>query len=132
MIREMPEAEMARFLEQIWDKTLPQQPTMEAWDREAITHLLWLADEVRELADAYASGDMEATAHELTDVDYIVHALYLMLGLPRHALFKAVHAANLVKLAPDGSGPCEVRDGRPAKCEHYTAPDIAHALTQNR
>ena len=66
--------------------------------------------------------DMEELADGLCDLDYIVEGTRQYFGIPRAAILKEVHRANMEKSkAKDAAG-------KPMKLEGWNPPDIGGVL----
>lgn len=96
-------------------------------DRLWRTHLMM--EELAELMEAMANGDLVHVFHELTDLLYVVLGTAVTLGLPIDAGFEAVHAANMTK-------PVDYKDKRVAdqqsredtKGPDYQKPDMQRVI----
>ncbi|MGW8952555.1 pyrophosphohydrolase domain-containing protein [Streptomyces sp. NPDC055709] len=86
-----------------------------------------LHEEVQELAEAAASGDLEHIAHELADVVYIAYGTAVVHGIDLDAVIREIHRANMSKLGPDGR-PARRSDGKVLKGDAYQPPDVAAVL----
>ncbi|MFD5423970.1 MazG nucleotide pyrophosphohydrolase domain-containing protein [Streptomyces sp. NPDC127084] len=86
-----------------------------------------MAEEVAELAEASATGDLAHIAQELADVVYIAYGTALVHGIDLDAVLAEVHRANMSKLGPNGH-PERRADGKILKGPSYQAPDIAAVL----
>ncbi|MFE3644740.1 MazG nucleotide pyrophosphohydrolase domain-containing protein [Streptomyces sp. NPDC059169] len=86
-----------------------------------------LAEEVAELAEASAVGDLDHIAQELADVVYIAYGTALVHGIDLDAVIAEVHRANMSKLGPDGR-PTLRADGKVLKGPSYRAPDVSAVL----
>ena len=58
----------------------------------------FLHEELRELAEAQAAGDLPGVADALVDLVYVAHGTAVMMGLPWEALWNEVHRANMRKV----------------------------------
>ncbi len=86
-----------------------------------------LDEEVGELRDALAAGDLVAVADALADVVYIACGTAHALGIPFDEVFAEVHRANMSKLGADGH-PVLRADGKVLKGPGYSPPDVAAVL----
>jgi predicted HAD superfamily Cof-like phosphohydrolase len=86
-------------------------------------------DELDELAEAVAAGDVAAAAHEMADVIYAVYGYAVRNGIDLTAVLAEVHTANLSKL--DGARIIRA-DGKVLKGPRYRAPDVAAELGRQR
>lgn len=82
-------------------------------------------EETGEWAEALASGDIRKALHELTDMQYVTDGHYLTLGCGdiKVPALRAVHAANMRKLGPDGK-PIIDGSGRWVKPEGWTGAEL--------
>lgn len=83
-----------------------------------------LAEEVGELVEAVAGGDLVQIARELADVVYVAYGTALTYGIPLDQVIAEVHRANMSKLA----GGVRVADGKVTKPSAFVPPDVAKAL----
>jgi predicted HAD superfamily Cof-like phosphohydrolase len=85
-----------------------------------------LQEELDELKDALAQGDMVETLDALTDLQYVLDGAYLSFGLHgvKQAAFDEVHRSNMSKLGADGKPIRRPEDGKVMKGPHYTPPDL--------
>jgi predicted HAD superfamily Cof-like phosphohydrolase len=86
-----------------------------------------LDEEVEEVAEALADGDLPGIAQELADVVYVAYGTALTYGVDLDAVLAEVHRANMSKLDADGK-PLLREDGKVLKSELYRAPDVAGVL----
>lgn len=90
-----------------------------------------LDEEVAELREAVAAGDVVAVADALADIVYIACGTAQALGIPFDDVFAEVHRANMSKLGADGH-PVLRADGKVLKGPAYTGPDVAGVLARAR
>ncbi|MFG2998460.1 MazG nucleotide pyrophosphohydrolase domain-containing protein [Streptomyces sp. NPDC048340] len=106
---------------------VPTQPSPElALHRQDLLH-----EEVAELAEATAAGELAHIAHELADVVYIAYGTAAAYGIDLDAVIAEVHRANMSKLGPDGR-PEFRADGKVLKGDSYVPPDVASVLGGSR
>ncbi|MFD9337246.1 MazG nucleotide pyrophosphohydrolase domain-containing protein [Streptomyces sp. NPDC060028] len=86
-----------------------------------------LHEEVAELAEATAEGELAHIAHELADVVYIAYGTAAAYGIDLDAVIAEVHRANMSKLGPGGR-PAFRADGKVLKGDAYVPPDVASVL----
>jgi len=86
-----------------------------------------LAEEVEELQEALAAGDMVEVLDALTDIQYVLDGAYLSFGLQdvKMAAFEEVQRSNMSKLGADGQPIVREEDGKILKGPNYFKPDIA-------
>ncbi len=86
-----------------------------------------LAEEVEELQEALAAGDMVEVLDALTDIQYVLDGAYLSFGLQsvKQAAFDEVHRSNMSKLGADGKPIHREGDGKVMKGPDYFKPDMA-------
>jgi hypothetical protein len=85
----------------------------------------FLEEEVRELGEASAAGDLIAFADALADITYVVYGTAWRTGIPLDAVVGEVHRSNMSKTATPG-------DGKAIKGPGYFRPDVAAALRGDR
>lgn len=90
-----------------------------------------IREERREFVEAFRTGDLEAIARELADLAYVTYGTAVSLGIDLDAAVRAVHAANMAKLGPDGR-PILRADGKVLRPEGWTPPDMSGALPAGR
>lgn len=86
-----------------------------------------LAEELDELKEALAAGDIVETLDALIDLQYVLDGAFLSFGLQgvKEAAFAEVHASNMSKLGEDGKPIYREGDGKVLKGPNYFAPDMA-------
>lgn len=86
-----------------------------------------LEEEVEELKEALAAGDMVEVLDALTDIQYVLDGAYLSFGLHpvKTAAFDEVQRSNMSKLGADGKPIVRPEDGKILKGPDYFKPDIA-------
>lgn len=91
-----------------------------------------LEEEVQELKDALADGDIVEVLDALTDIQYVLDGAYLSFGLShlKETAFAEVQRSNLSKLGEDGKPIRRESDGKVMKGPNYSAPDLAQFLTE--
>lgn len=103
------------------------RPTAEVTSALTDLRLRLLRDEVQELAEAVAAGDVAGMAQEMADVVYVVYGYAITNGIPLDAVVAEVHRANMSKLGPDGR-PVMREDGKVLKGPNYRLPDVVGVL----
>ena len=93
-----------------------------------------LQEELDELRDALADGDMVETLDALTDLQYVLDGAFLSLGLHdvKEAAFAEVHRSNMSKLGEDGKPILRESDGKVLKGPNYFKPDLAQFVEGSR
>lgn len=90
-----------------------------------------LEEEVAELREAVAAGDLVEVLDALCDIQYVLDGTFLEFGL--HAVkgtgMAEVHASNMSKLGADGR-PVLRADGKVLKGPDFFAPDLAAVLAR--
>jgi predicted HAD superfamily Cof-like phosphohydrolase len=83
-----------------------------------------LQEELAELAEAMANGDLVATLDALVDLQYVLSGTVLSLGFASvfEQAFKEVHRSNMSKLE-DGK-PLKNDAGRVVKGKNYSPPNL--------
>ena len=86
-----------------------------------------LAEELDEMKEALADGDMVEVLDALTDLQYVLDGAYLSFGLHdvKDAAFEEVHRSNMSKLGEDGKPIRREGDGKVMKGPNYFKPDMA-------
>ncbi len=86
-----------------------------------------LAEELDELKEALAEGDLVETLDALIDLQYVLDGAFLSFGLQhvKDAAFDEVHRSNMSKLGADGKPIRRESDGKVLKGPDYFKPDIA-------
>lgn len=120
--------ECVRDFHRAFDLPAHDRPTGVAAELAELRQRL-LDEEVAELAEAAATGNLAALAHELADVVYVAYGTALTYGIDLDAVIAEVHRANMSKLGPDGK-PLYRADGKVAKGPEYRPPDIAGLLAR--
>ena len=89
-----------------------------------------LEEEVEELKEALAAGDMVEVLDALTDIQYVLDGAYLSFGLHpvKQAAFDEVQRSNMSKLGADGKPIVRPEDGKILKGPNYFKPDIAQFI----
>lgn len=86
-----------------------------------------LQEELDELKEALANGDVVEALDALTDLQYVLDGAYLSLGL--HGLkmeaFNEVQRSNMSKLDENGKPIVRPEDGKILKGPNYFKPDLA-------
>tara|TARA_B100001750_G_scaffold242988_1_gene257354 strand:+ start:402 stop:809 length:408 start_codon:yes stop_codon:yes gene_type:complete len=93
-----------------------------------------LQEELDELKDALAAGDIVEVLDALTDLQYVLDGAYLSLGLAhlKEVAFAEVQSSNLSKLGGDGKPIRRESDGKVMKGPNYFAPDLAQFLIRKQ
>lgn len=85
-----------------------------------------LQEELDELRDALAAGDIVEVLDALTDLQYVLDGAYLSFGLHqiKDAAFDEVHRANMSKLGEDGKPILREGDNKVLKGPNYRPPNL--------
>ena len=86
-----------------------------------------LKEEVGELDDACAEGNLIGIADSLADVVYVAYGTALTFGIDLDRVLAEVHRSNMSKLGPDGQ-PLIAPSGKVIKGPLYQPPRIACTL----
>lgn len=91
-----------------------------------------LAEELDELREALAAGDVVEVLDALTDLQYVLDGAYLSFGLHnvKQAAFDEVHRSNMSKLGADGKPIRRPEDGKVLKGPNFFEPDLAQFVTK--
>ncbi|HOO82054.1 MAG TPA: phosphoribosyl-ATP diphosphatase [Alphaproteobacteria bacterium] len=89
-----------------------------------------LAEELEELQEALAEGNIVEVLDALTDIQYVLDGAYLSFGLHgvKTAAFEEVQRSNMSKLGADGKPIVREEDGKILKGPNYFKPDIAQFI----
>ncbi|MCB9991400.1 MAG: nucleoside triphosphate pyrophosphohydrolase family protein [Rhodospirillales bacterium] len=89
-----------------------------------------IAEELDELKEALADGDIVEVLDALTDLQYVLDGAYLSFGLQhlKHTAFDEVHRSNMSKLGADGKPVRRESDGKVLKGPDYFKPDLAQFI----
>ena len=90
-----------------------------------------LQEELDELKEALAAGDVVEVLDALTDLQYVLDGAVLSFGLQnvKDAAFNEVHRSNMSKLGADGKPIYREGDGKVLKGPDYFRPNIAQFVT---
>ncbi len=105
-------------------------PTAEVGPDQVALRLALIQEEVGELADAAAAGDLIGVADALADIVYVAYGTAHVYGIDLDAVLDEVHASNMTKLGADGR-PIRRADGKILKGPGYRPPDIAAVLARS-
>jgi len=108
-------------------KTFPEFPSEEIQK----LRIDLIEEELGELKDAIAAGNVVEVADALTDILYVVYGAGCAFGIDLDACFAEVHASNMSKLGEDGQ-PIRREDGKVMKGPNYFKPDLFAVLFQNQ
>lgn len=88
-----------------------------------------LEEEVSELREAVAAGDLVQVLDALCDIQYVLDGTFLEFGLHhlKEQAFAEVHSSNMSKLGKDGQ-PILRGDGKVLKGPNFSPPDLAKVL----
>ncbi len=89
-----------------------------------------LEEEVEELKEALAAGNIVEVLDALTDIQYVLDGAYLSFGLQdlKQAAFDEVQRSNMSKLGEDGKPIVRPEDGKILKGPNYFKPDLSKFL----
>lgn len=106
-------------------KTRPQLPDT----KTRALRVSLLAEEVKELEEAFADNNLVAVLDALTDIRYVLEGAYLACGLQdvAEAAFDEVQRSNMSKLDKNGNV-VRREDGKVLKSELYFPPNLAKVL----
>jgi predicted HAD superfamily Cof-like phosphohydrolase len=139
--RSVDSLSLVREFHERFGQAIAEEPTV---DDQATNRLRikLLAEELWELADAlgvefvYEIGRAGWSTRKtdaidaLVDLEYVLMGAWLSLGFHRYrdAAMRAVHAANMAKLGPDGK-PILRSDGKIMKPQGWQPPNLARILS---
>jgi predicted HAD superfamily Cof-like phosphohydrolase len=104
-----------------------ERPTADIPADEAVLRQALLDEEVDELREAVAAGDVVAIADALADIVYIACGTAHAYGIDLDAVVAEVHRSNMTKLGGDGR-PVYRADGKVLKGPAYEPPRLADVL----
>ncbi len=84
-----------------------------------------IEEEVTELIDALASGDVVGVADALADIQYVVNGAAIVWGIDLDPVAAEVHRSNMTK-----RGGKLREDGKLLKPDHYEPPNIERVLAE--
>ena len=89
-----------------------------------------LAEELEELKEALAAGDVVEVLDALTDLQYVLDGAYLSFGLHdvKDAAFAEVQRSNMSKLGEDGKPIRRESDGKILKGPNFFEPDLSQFI----
>ncbi|MBK6897382.1 MAG: nucleoside triphosphate pyrophosphohydrolase family protein [Alphaproteobacteria bacterium] len=89
-----------------------------------------LAEELDELREALATGDILETLDALIDLQYVLDGAFLSFGLHhlKEIAFAEVHGSNMSKLGEDGKPIVRESDGKILKGPNFYQPDLKKFL----
>ena len=88
-----------------------------------------IEEEIAELREAGAAGDLVGVADALADIVYVAYGTACVYGIDLDAVLDEVHASNMTKLGADGR-PVRRADGKVLKGPGYRPPDVAGVLAR--
>lgn len=93
-----------------------------------------LAEELDELREALAAGDLVETLDALIDLQYVLDGAFLSFGLQsvKQAAFDEVHRSNMSKLGEDGQPIRRPEDGKVLKGPNYFQPDMVQFINADK
>lgn len=93
-----------------------------------------LAEELEELKEALAQGNVVEVLDALTDLQYVLDGAYLSFGLHqvKHMAFDEVHRSNMSKLGADGRPVRRESDGKVLKGPDYFKPDLSQFIERKQ
>lgn len=89
-----------------------------------------IIEELEELKEAIAKGDIVETADALADILYVTAQQAVTLGFPVEALLREVQRSNMSKLGEDGE-PIFREDGKVLKGPNFSEPDLKSILIKH-
>jgi predicted HAD superfamily Cof-like phosphohydrolase len=89
-----------------------------------------LAEELEELKEALAAGEVVEVLDALTDLQYVLDGAYLSFGLHdvKDAAFNEVQRSNMSKLGEDGKPIRRESDGKILKGPNFFEPDLSQFI----
>ncbi len=105
--------------------TTPTWPSQ----KDVALRLRLIDEEVEELREAIAAGDMVAVADALGDIAYVVYGSAVTFGIDLDAVVAEIHSSNMSKLGDDGR-PVHDAGGKVMKPATYRPPDLERVLAE--
>lgn len=107
----------------------PAYPQLLTWGR-TLMRLKLITDEVKELIDAIADGDLTEIADAGADIMVTTIGLMIEFGFPVKEILSEVSSANMTKLNDDGE-PEYNEWGKVIKGKNYVAPNVENKLVEH-
>lgn len=85
-----------------------------------------MREEMQEIEDALAAGDLHGVADGLADLAYVTYGSAVTWGIDLDVAFDEVHRSNMTKLGPDGR-PRLRADGKVMKPDNWIPPDMTES-----
>lgn len=120
--------DMVRQFHEVYSAFSGESPAFPTADIVEL-RLSLIEEELVELRDAVAAGDLCEVADALGDLLYVVAGAGLAFGLPLREVVEEIHRSNLSKLDEDGK-PIYRGDGKVLKGPNFTPPDLARVLAE--
>ena len=114
---------------------LPVKPSPDISDAKTnALRINLLAEELEELREALAAGDIVEVLDALTDLQYVLDGAYLSFGLHsvKEAAFAEVQRSNMSKLGEDGKPIRRESDGKILKGPNFFEPDLSQFVKGKR
>ena len=108
---------------------LGRHPTLGDPEQQRLWTTL-LREEVSEVEEAIAEGDLTALADALGDVLYVAYGASLVFGLPIREVFEEIHRSNMTKVGPDGKRRVRA-DGKVMKGDQFDPPRLGEILARH-
>lgn len=102
-------------------------PSAQVGDEQTALRQSLIEEEVGELREAAAAGDIVGVADALADIVYVAYGSAWVYGIDLDAVLDEVHASNMTKLGADGR-PVRRDDGKVLKGPGYRPPDVEGVL----
>lgn len=121
--------EQVQIFHETYGAAIKDQPDISDADLNAFRIRL-LQEELDELKEALAAGDIVETLDALTDIQYVLDGAYLSFGLHpvKTAAFEEVQRSNMSKLGEDGKPILRESDGKVLKGPNYFKPDLGQFI----
>lgn len=119
-----PQALVMEFHE-TYGLAIRPRPQFDVPEREMRMGLI--REEVEELEEAYANGDLVEMADAWADLVYVVYGAAMTHGVDLDDVLSEVQRSNMSKLGADGK-PIYREDGKVMKGPAFTEPDIRRVL----
>jgi len=103
-------------------------PTADVGADQVELRLALIEEEVAELRESAAAGDLTGVADALADIVYVAYGTAHVYGIGLDAVLAEVHASNMTKLGADGR-PVRRADGKVLKGPDYRPPAVAAVLS---
>lgn len=118
--------ELVREFHLTYGHPVRTSPTLATLEEQEL-RLALIKEEVKELEDALAAGDLTEVFDALLDIEWITNTCYHAFGLPRDEGMLEVARSNRSKLDENGN-PIYFPNGKIAKGPNYSPPNLEEII----